>query len=30
MKFKKLNNGVKIPEIGYGVYRIPENGKTKE
>ncbi len=30
MKFKELNNGVKIPEIGYGVYRIPENGKTKE
>ena len=30
MKFKKLNNGVKIPEIGYGVYRIHENGKTKE
>ncbi len=30
MKFKELNNGIKIPEIGYGVYRIPENGKTKE
>lgn len=30
MKFKELNNGVKIPEIGYGVYRIPENDKTKE
>ena len=30
MKLVELNNGVKIPEIGYGVYRIPENGKTKE
>lgn len=30
MKFTELNNGVKIPEIGYGVYRIPENGKTKD
>lgn len=30
MKFRELNNGVKISEIGYWVYRIPENGKTKE
>lgn len=30
MKLVELNNGAKIPEIGYGVYRIPENGKTKE
>ena len=30
MKYQKLNNGILIPELGYGVYRIPENGKTKE
>lgn len=30
MKTKKLNNGANIPTLGYGVYRIPEDGKTKE
>ena len=30
MKYQKLNNGILIPKLGYGVYRIPENGKTKE
>ena len=30
MNYKELNNGTKIPELGYGVYRIPENGVTKD
>ena len=30
MKTIKLSNGVEVPELGYGVYRIPENGSTKD
>lgn len=26
----KLANGVSIPELGYGVYRLPNNGNTKD
>ncbi|WP_407462291.1 aldo/keto reductase [Methanobrevibacter sp.] len=29
MEFKKLNNGVKIPSIGYGVYQTPKR-RTEE
>lgn len=25
MQYKTLNNGVEIPQLGYGVYQIPEN-----
>lgn len=30
MEYKTLSNGVKIPKLGYGVYRLPENGVTKD
>ena len=30
MNYKELSNGSKIPELGYGVYRIPEDGVTKD
>lgn len=30
MDYKILSNGVKIPKLGYGVYRLPENGVTKD
>ena len=26
----KLSNGIPIPNLGYGVYRIPTKGATKE
>lgn len=30
MKILKLNNGNKIPTIGFGVFMIPNNGETKK
>lgn len=30
MEYKTLSNGVQIPKLGYGVYRLPENGVTKD
>ena len=28
--FVELNNGQKIPQLGYGVYLIPNNGETEK
>lgn len=30
MEYRTLINGVRIPELGYGVYRLPTGGATKK